>query len=64
MILTYTQNNVYQIACDFNGLVTSSNVITNTNIYGDKVFMTSTTSNAQIPLAKMQAIVAQLKVAP
>ncbi len=64
MILTYTQNNSYQISCDVNGLVTSSNVITNTNIYGDKVLMTSTANNTQIPFAKMQAIVDQLKAAP
>ena len=61
MNLTYNQKQTYQILCDNSGLVGCCYQITNIDIFGDGVYMVSTTTQQQITLDDMKKIVVKLK---
>lgn len=61
MDITYNQTNTYQILCDEKGYSSACYIITTTNIFGDKKFLSSSNAQTQVPLDKMKKIVADLK---
>jgi len=61
MELTYKQKYTYNIACDPKGYNLACYIITTTEIYGDKNYLSSSSSAQEIPLDRMKKIVSELK---
>ncbi len=62
MELSYIQKKSYNIICDPNGYCSLCNIITVTEIYGDKVFLASSTSSEEYPFEKMKKVIEELKM--
>lgn len=61
MEVTYRQTEAYQIFCNEKGYVAGCNIVTTTDFYGDKVYMSTSSASKKISLREMKKIVSELK---
>jgi len=61
MELTYVERKSYETFCDEKGYCIGSYIITTIEIYGDKVYLSSSKRSEKIELEKMKEIVKELK---
>lgn len=61
MQLTYNQKNNYNIICDSKGYCLACYINTCTEIFGDKVYLASSSFTEEISFDKMKKIIEELK---
>ncbi len=61
MQLTYNQKYTYNILCDIKGLCGVCYKVTTIDVFGDNVYLSSSSSTEEIPLDKMKKIIQDLK---
>lgn len=63
MDITCVQKQTYEICCDAQGYCAGCTVITTSDIYGDRKYMSTSMAAKPISLEKMKKIVEELKQA-